>query len=467
MAKSKNTLPAKPQKDDGLTRDDREFMNSLSSLASNIMSNGLYSGSMQLSQTDSFYINNRWYLISNNRQLLSQMYVEHGIVQTLIDQPVDDAFRSGFEIKSSQLDGNDVEELMSDMEDQDDIANLTQSIKWGRLFGGGGTLIITDQDPATPLDLNAIDEGSPLYFKDVDMWELYSDRTNIQGGMTPEQMTPADEYFHYYGKRVHWSRLLKVTGKKAPSFVRPRLRGWGMSEVEKLVRSLNQYLKNQDVVYELLDEAKIDVYKMENYNSSLLTPGGTQAVQNRIHIANALKNFQSAITMDKDDEYEQKQISFAGLPDMLLQIRQGIAADLKMPMTKIFGISAAGFNSGEDDIENYNSMLDGEIRAKNKRNLVRVIKIRMKQKFGFIPDDLKVTWNPLRILSAEQEENVKEKQFNRVQAAASSGFIGAKEYKEAVNKGGLLPIELAENDEVFDPPQTGGEDYTVSEGKDK
>ena len=31
--------------------------------------------------------------------------------------------------------------------------------------------------------------------------------------------------------------------------------------------------------------------------------------------------------------------------------------NLKMPITKLFGISAAGFSSGEDDIENYNSMI--------------------------------------------------------------------------------------------------------------
>ena len=36
----------------------------------------------QISQADTMFDNCRWYLISNLRQLLSQIYVEHGIVQT-------------------------------------------------------------------------------------------------------------------------------------------------------------------------------------------------------------------------------------------------------------------------------------------------------------------------------------------------------------------------------------------------
>jgi len=66
--------------------------------------------------------------------------------------------------------------------------------------------------------------------------------------------------------------------------------------------------------------------------------------------------------MDMKDDYEQKQITFTGLSDVLSQIRYGIAADVKMPMAKLFGMSASGFNSGEDDIENYNAMIESSVR---------------------------------------------------------------------------------------------------------
>ena len=50
-----------------------------------------------------------------------------------------------------------------------------------------------------------------------------------------------------------------MKGLTAPSFLRPRLRGWGFSVVEKLVRSINQYIKATDLGFEVLDEFKLDV----------------------------------------------------------------------------------------------------------------------------------------------------------------------------------------------------------------
>jgi phage-related protein (TIGR01555 family) len=215
-----------------------------------------------------------------------------------------------------------------------------------------------------------------------------------------------------------------------------------MSEMERLIRSINSYLKNQDVVFELLDEAKIDVYKMNGFNNALLNADGTRMIAQRVQGANQVKNFQHALVMDKDDEYEQKQIAFSGLGDILTQIRQGVAADVKMPMTKLFGTSAAGFSSGEDDIENYNSMIKNQVQAKTKHLIVQMLQICSQIKFGFMPDDLKIEWKSLRILGADEEEKVKDSQFNRVMSAYQSGLIPAEEAKKSINKGSLLPVEI-------------------------
>jgi phage-related protein (TIGR01555 family) len=438
--------------------------NSLCTLLDNLTIQHQFTGGAQVSQSDTMYYNTRWYMVSNNRQLLSQMYVEHGLVQTLCDQPVDDAFRAGFEIKSSQLDGNDIELIHRYFQKNHVIKSLKQALKWARLYGGGGVLLITPQDPEKPFTLESLRDQTPIIFQPVDMWELYQDKINIQGDLHPSQNN--DEFYHYYGKRVHKSRLMRFNGKEPPSFVRPRLRGWGMSELERLVRSINQYLKNQDVVFELLDEAKIDVYKIKGFNNSLLNALGTNTIASRITFANMLKNYNHALTMDKEDDYVQKQINFSGLNDILEQIRIGVACDLKMPVSKLFGISVAGFGSGEDEIENYNSMIEGEIREPAKAPLLELIGIACQQLFGFAPDDLDTIWNPLRILNAEQEEKVKDSQFNRVMSAFQSGLADALTAKKAINKDSLLGVEIDETDEVFTPPVPGG-DFTVGGGGDK
>jgi len=44
----------------------------------------------QISQATTVFENLRYYLVSNFRQILSQAYVEIGLIQTIVDIPVDD-----------------------------------------------------------------------------------------------------------------------------------------------------------------------------------------------------------------------------------------------------------------------------------------------------------------------------------------------------------------------------------------
>jgi hypothetical protein len=252
----------------------------------------------------------------------------------------------------------------------------------------------------------------------------------------------AVEYYNYYGVELHHSRVMLMIGIEAPSFVRPKLRGWGVSVVETLVRSINQYLKATDLSFEVLDEFKLDVYKIKNLANTLLSPGGTEAIQRRVTIANRQKNYQNALTMDSEDDFDHKQLSFSGLAEVMSGIRMQVASDMRMPLTKLFGISAAGFSSGEDDIENYNAMVEGQVREKCKYEVLKMLEYRCQQLFGVIPDDLTVDFKPMRILSSEQEENVKTQKFNRLLAAKTAGEITSEEFRDACNRDALLSIQL-------------------------
>jgi len=438
-----------------------EIVNSYSSFAEGLMTS-TYLGGSQLSQAGTLFENNRWYLISNYRQLLSELYGEHGIIQTLVDQPVDDAFRSGFVIKTGQLDAEEIEKLEHYLERFRIIEEIKYGCKWARLYGGGAIIPITDQDPAKPLNIKAINENTPLIFKAVDLWELYYTYAFQQADLDAKSYAADDminDHYDYYGRQVHKSRVFRIEGKRPPAFLRPRLRGWGMSECEKIVRPLNQYLKNQNVVFELLDEAKVDVYKIDGLNSALAHKNGTQAITARVQTANMIKNYLNALTMDVKDDYQQKQITFSGLAEVLVQIRQDIASSLKMPITKVFGTSTGGLGSGEDEIENYNAMIESEIRAKVKGTVIEVLEICCAKLFGMVPDDLMISFNPLRILNAKEEEEVKTSQYNRVISGYQSGLITPQEAKESINKNSLLPVEV---DEAADALPPIGGDFTTS-----
>lgn len=395
----------------------------------------------QLSQVDTIFLNMRYYLISNMRQPLSEAYAELGLIKTVCDVPVEDAFRGGFQFHSGELSEEEVAELQYTVEAEGDLQKMKFREIWNRLYGGAALIVVTDEDPMVPLRVERIKEGAKLAFKDADMWELFHDRQNIDGDGEPMD-SPGVEHYNYYGHKIHKSRVLITKGIRAPSFIRPRLRGWGLSVVEVLVRSINQYLKANNLTFEVLDEFKVDIYKIKNLTETLQTAEGVAAVQNRVRVANLEKNFMNAITMDADDDFLQKELGFAGIAETMVGIRMQIASDLRMPLTKVFGISAQGFSSGEDDIENYNAMVESSVREPCKKDLVTVGKLRCQQLFGYAPDDLTGIFTPLRMLTSEQQENVKNAAHARILATFTAGLCGQKEAKDAINKDKLLPIQL-------------------------
>lgn len=395
----------------------------------------------ELSTVNPTFANLRWYLISNFRQFLSELFVEISLVQKIVCTPVDDGLRGGVELKSHELTEEQLEELTESLDRDDDLNTVGWAAKWNRLFGGAGILVLTDQDPEEPLDLTAVGPDTPIEFRAVDMWELFWDKQNTEG-YDPAIQEYDFEYYNYYGEQVHKSRVMRLKGLTAPSFIRPRLRGWGFSVVEGLIRSLNQYLRVSDVAFELLDEAKLDIFKIKNLINTLLGPDGDNLVKKRVAQTNYTKNYQNAIVMDAEDDFLQKQLSFAGIADMIEQNRIQVASDMSMPMTKLFGISSAGFNSGEDDIEVYNAMVESEVRNKIKYDILRVCEIKCQKLFGFVPDDLSLTFKPLRVLSSEQEEKVKNDKFTRLLSAFQASLLSSEEFRDACNRGKLFDVSL-------------------------
>lgn len=407
----------------------------------------------QVEDTTTLFENLRWYMVSNMRQLLSQLFVEIGLVQTICCVPVQDGLRGGVMFKSKQLDEDEIKELSLVMKRESDLDTAGWAAVWNRLYGGAGILILTeDQDPEEPLDIKAITKDTKVEFRAVDMWELFWDKQNTEG-YDPQIQSQEFEFYDYYAENVHKTRVMRMKGIMAPSFIRPRLRGWGVSVVEALVRSMNQYLKATDLGFEVLDEFKLDVYKIKNMVNTLLSPNGTAKIKERVHLANWQKNFQNALVMDTEDEFDHKQLSFAGLAEAMQGIRMQVAADMRMPIIKLFGqsVSSGLGNSAQDEMENYNSMVESEVRGKLEFHILQMAQIRCQQLHGFIPDDLELEFKPLRELTAVDQENVKTQKFQRILQAQTAGLLSDLEYRDACNKGNLFDIQLDTNASMLSP----------------
>ena len=443
--------------------------NNMSSLVDQFMQSNLTSWNPIIA-------NNIYAPITIDWLTLTYMYKTHGIIQAGVEMPVLDAIRGGLEFKSSQLDADDIKLILDYIEENDVFAKIVETATWGRLYGGGALVVnILDQDPESPLVLKQSDADIQLYA--ANRWEFGMgfradnpvDLALMPGVNFDFRYSPS---YSFYGKKVDKSRVLDFAGKAPPALLRWQLQGWGMSEIERVVEDFNAYIKHNNVVYDLLENAKLDIFKIQDLASQLLTPTGTSIIYNRLQRMNQLKNFHNALILDKVDDYEQKQITFSGLAEMKKEIRIGMASAWRMPMTKLFGLSASGFNSGEDDIENYNGIVESEVRQKLRPLIRKIVKIIVVHLFG-TEMDIHFDFKPLRVLSAVEEETVKTSKQNRHLAIYDRGLYTPQELMEELGKEQLVPTDTAAGQGLmkdrpegsgFLPGDKGGKD---DEGDDK
>ena len=144
--------------------------------------------------------------------------------------------------------------------------------------------------------------------------------------------------------------------------------------------------------------------------------------------------------MDKDDDFDQRTQTFAGWADVLREIRVGICSALRMPMSKVFGQSASGLQADEDDLENYNAMVESEIREPNLPIIHDIIGLCCRQLFGFEPE-LLIEFKPLRELNAVEEEEVKTSKQNRYYQLYSAGLLNPQEMADLCKKESLQTMD--------------------------
>ena len=370
--------------------------------ANNIPMPTPYSANMLFSQ-------NYQYLITNNWIPLTNAYNKNAFLQTAVNQMVEDAFRNdGLIIDSKTLSTEELEKLRTTMQDEGDIEAIIDCIRWGRLYGGGVLIANTEQDYKLPLLENQL-KGKKLQFLATNRWQCLP---NGDSPYTAKTFTLTDSLNTSYsesakhGATIDRSRVAIFTGRKSPYMTSAMLQGWNASIFEGILEPINNLLGAFNVSLELLSEAKIDIFKIAGLSQLLLSPDGEKQVRKRIQIATENKNYKGSLAMDSEDNYEQKQISFGGIPDLLNQMMFIFAGYLRYPVSKLFGKGSSGFSSGDDDIENYNGNVDSDVRIPAKRLIKWVVNLRCLQLFGRTLPDFQVRWKPLKVMSEKEQAEI-------------------------------------------------------------
>ena len=434
-------------------------------MSENTVNNGLESalglGTTEQMLPFEIIANASQYLLTMQYIPLANIYKSNGFAKLAVDLPVSDCFRNGgYILDSATLDPEELQDLQDYMEEHDTEV-IKQCMRWSRLYGGGLVLCSTEQKSEAPLNPKTLYKEKVDFYA-CDRWQCVpnADNVNIADSFVLQDnfLDEAKDNLMIFDK----SRVKIFVGEEQPYYLRNLLQGWGVSIFESIIPQLNQYLKANSVILELLDEAKIDILKIFELSSVLASEGGEAAIKRRAEIFAQQKNYKSMGVMDAQDDYVQKTMSFSGLNEILEKIFLLICSSLRIPYSKVFGRGASGFSSGEDDLENYNAMIMSELRVPAQPLIKWIANIRCCQLFGRVVDDLTIKWKPLRVLSEKEQQELNTSKIQALNTLLMSGVLTRKQVAEKLVQDEIISLtdeEIEAIDDDVDMSNMGGFGY--------
>ncbi len=365
-------------------------------------------------------------------QTLNILFRNNWIAKAIIEKPANEMMKNGFNIQS-QIDPEKNQDIMNTWRRTKTEAKFLKCIKWARLYGGCLLIPLIENQPdmAEPLDLESIMPGNYKGCFIVDRWSGISPSVELVEDISdPHFGQPAyyDVSDNTTGKtiRMHHSRVIKMVGRELPYWEEIAESYWGASELEHVFTELRKRDDTSANIAFLIFLANIRVHKMEGLGQ-MITMGDQEAAQ-RVYDTmvsiNRLMSNTGTVAMDKDDDFEMHQYTFAGINDVYESFMLDISGAAEIPVDKLFGRSPSGFNSGEETLQNYYDNIQEKQETYVREPLEQLMKIITMSTLGEIPDDMEIEFNPVRRPSDLEKSDLASKMAEPIFTAVGSNLIG-------------------------------------------
>lgn len=337
--------------------------------------------------------NNVWsYDALNNYQQLDAAYQTNWLASDIVDVPAEDMTREWRRIKCQ-----DAEDIQREEKRHCIMANVQQAIKWARLFGGGGILLLTGQSLDKPLSLNKIKKGSLERVLVFDRFELSAQTLNTYDVLAKNYLKP--EFYTLWGgqQQIHYSHVIRFEGYLLPRRQLAQTNGWGDSVLRRVLEDVSDTVAAKNGIAEMMHEANIDTITRAGLNEALSgDEKEEQDIQERYHLFKMMKSVFNLALLDGDETLDRMTLNLSGVAPVLETLMVWISGAAKIPVTKLFGTSAKGMNAtGEGDLKTYYD----DIRAKQSNSLEIPMRdldeVLVRSALGYFPNDYDYEWNPL------------------------------------------------------------------------
>lgn len=372
--------------------------------------------------------------VTSDPQLLTTTYREFWLATRIIDTPAEDMTRVWYSL-TADFDKDDLADLRK-LEARHNVRQeLTDAIRWARLYGGSLALMIIRGEADKldqPLDLDRL---PPDCFQGLQVLdraqgispslELVSDLDDPDFGL-PMYYTVDLGSEEFGPMKMHHSRVLRFVSRELPRMEMIAEDYFGASELEHTWDELQKRSATSANIAQLVFQANVTTLKMGNLGDSIAlgSEESIRAARTLVSEENRLRTSFGLQLLSKEDSYENHPYSFAGLPDIYELFMMDVAGAAEIPATKLFGRSPAGMNAtGEADMRNYYEMISGLQERMLRPALERLLPVMVISCWGYLPDDLSFVFNPLSTESPDHIADLSQKLSTPVIEAYKAGLI--------------------------------------------
>lgn len=305
------------------------------------------------------------------------------------------------------------------------------ALQKARLFGGSAIYMgMKDKTPWLPLDVERVQKGDLLYLhvltrREITAGEISYDVTSEFYGQ------PA--WYELNGSigsmiKVHPSRIVRFIGAEIldTRFSVDLLNaGWGDSVLQIVYDAVTNASSVQAHVASMIPEAKTDVMYIPGLSDILRSPATTKLLTDRFTYANTMKSMFNMILLEGDgkdagEKWEQKQIHFATLPEIVAQFLQIAAGAADIPVTRLVGEAPKGFQAtGESNIRDYYDNVSARQKTELAPALHRLDEVIIRSALGARDPAIYYEWAPLWSMSEKEKADI----FN-TKATAARSLVG-------------------------------------------
>jgi len=338
------------------------------------------------------------------------MISQHWLVDKACTMPAEDAYRKGFSVTVD--DGTEASpEFLAAFRKGDERFNLQheaeQFVRMGRIFGVRHALFLVDSNDKEyyekPFNL---DGCTPNSYRGISQIDPYWITPELDAEAAADPMSRhfyEPTYWRVSGKRIHRTHFVIMRNGEVPDVLKPSYFYGGVpltqrifervyaaertaNEAPQLMLTKRSTAIHTDVEKALMNQSKFEarmadwIYYRDNYGIKVV---------------------------GKDEVIEQFDTTLSDVDAVIMTQYQLVAAEAKVPATKLLGTSPKGFNAtGEYEESSYHEFLES-IQTHNLTQLIRrhhalLMRSYVAPTLGIKPVHTDIKWEPVDAPTAKE-----------------------------------------------------------------